>query len=180
MEAAHLLPHATIVRDWWAEVKDNFWEQDAKPHVKTLIKDLMEKTLGLEIREALKQDWSEDIPYRNGYYQRGLLTQFGYIGGIRVPRLRSGVYKTRVFKRYKRHQAVVEDLVEDIFLKGISTRKVGDCIQRLIDHRISASSVSRITRRLDAKVAKFHKRPLLDEYQYLILDGITLKIKGRS
>lgn len=178
METARLLPHATIVRDWWLEVKDNFWEEDAKPHVKVLIKELMEKTLKAEIRSVLRTDWAqESAPYRNGYYRRGLTTQFGFIQDIRVPRLRTGSYKTRVFGRYKRHQAVVEDLVEDIFLKGVSTRKVGGCIQKLLDHRISASSVSRITRRLDAKVDQFHKRPLLDEYQYLILDGIVLKIK---
>lgn len=174
---ARTWPHAAILSNWWREVKDNFWEEDARPHVKMLVKELMEHTLREDISNALKQDWDEIIPYRNGYYSRSLVSQYGLIPEVRVPRLRNVSYKTRVFKRYKRHQDVVEDLIEDIFLKGISTRKVGDCVQRLLDTRISASTVSRITKRLDVKVQAFHKRKLLDEYQYLILDGITLKIK---
>ena len=178
VEHARLLPHAAILRDWWKEVKGNFWDEDAKPHVKILVKELMEQTLREEIRRVLQLDWSlEKVPYRNGYYHRGLLTQFGHIEAIRVPRLRNKTFRTSVFGYYKRHQPAVEDLVEDIFLKGVSTRKVGDCIQRLVDYKISASTVSRITQRLDEKVQKFHHRVFLDEYQYLILDGITLKIR---
>jgi len=168
----------TILRDWWSEVKDNFWEEDARPHVKVLIKELMENTLRQDMKNALKQEWVEEkAPYRNGYYSRGLVSQYGLIDGVQVPRLRNVTYKTRVFKRYKRYQNTVEDLIEDIFLKGISTRKVGDCVQKLLDTRVSASTVSRITKRLDFKVSAFHKRKILDEYQYLILDGITLKVK---
>jgi len=145
--------------------------------VKVLVKELMENTLQEDIQGVLKADWSPRAPYRNGYYHRDLISQYGFIEDIRVPRLRNVRYKNRVFKNYKRHQSVVEDLLEDIFLKGISTRKVGECIQRLLDKRISSSTVSRIARRLDLKVQSYHKRKLLDEYQYLILDGITLKIR---
>lgn len=174
---ARTWPPTAILSNWWKEVKDNFWEEDAKPHVKQLVKELMENTLKEDISNTIKHDWEEKVPYRNGYYKRSLVSQYGLIDGIRVPRLRNETYKTRVFKRYKRHQDIVEDLIEDIFLKGISTRKVGDCVQRLLDTKISASSVSRITKRLDLKVNIFHKRKILDEYQYLILDGITLKVK---
>ena len=172
-------PHQkTILRDWWSEVKDNFWEADAKPKVQVLVKGLMEQTLREEIVKALREDWvEEEAPYRNGYYERSLLTQFGLIQGIHVPRLREGAFKTKVFRRYKRYQNVVEDLVEDMFLKGVSTRKVADVVQRLLDTRISPSAVSRITKRLDVLVRAFHQRKLLDEYQYLILDGIVLKIR---
>lgn len=129
-------PNAAILSNWWREVKDNFWEEDARPHVKMLVKDLMEHTLKEDIGNALKRDWDEIIPYRNGYYSRNLVSQYGLIPEVRVPRLRNVSYKTRVFKRYKRHQDIVEDLIEDIFLKGISTRKVGDCVQRLLGENL--------------------------------------------
>lgn len=174
---AQTWPSAAILCNWWKEVKENFWEEDAKPNVKRLVKNLMENTLQEDISRALKSDWATGIPYRNGYYPRDLISQYGLIQDIRVPRLRKATYKTHVFKRYKKYQHVVEDLVEDIFLKGISTRKVGDCVQRLLDTRVSSSTVSRISKRLDLKVTAFHKRKLLDEYQYLILDGITLKVR---
>lgn len=181
MEAVRLLPQSMILQEWWQEVKENFWEQDTKPKVLKLVKELMESTMqaelavftGTEPYERPKQR----LYYRNGCYSRSLVTQFGTIEDIRVPTLRGGSFKTKVFKRYKRYQDIVEDLVEDIFLAGVSTRRVGDAVCKLLDTKISHGTVSHITRRLDNKVKEFHKQALIDEYQYLILDGITLKIR---
>jgi transposase-like protein len=117
------------------------------------------------------------LHYRNGYYKRALVTQFGTIPEIKVPTLRNASFKTKVFKRYKRYQDIVEDLIEDIFLAGVSTRRVGEAISKLLDTKVSHGTVSNITRRLDQKAREFHTRPILDEYQYLILDGITLKVR---
>lgn len=117
------------------------------------------------------------LDYRNGYYKRALVTQFGTIPEIKVPTLRNTSFRTKVFKRYKRYQDVVEDLIEDIFLAGVSTRRVGEAISKLLDTKVSHGTVSNITRRLDKKVREFHQRPIFDEYQYLFFDGITLKIR---
>ena len=175
-----LLRRGQILREWWTEVKENFWEQDARPQVKTLVKELMEQTLLEEIHRHRESYALKEAPYRNGYYERNLVTQFGSIEDLRVPRLREGRFRTRVFERYKRYQNVVEDLVEGIFLAGVSTRRVGEALSKLLESEISASTVSRITRRLDGKVGAFHKRALIDEYQYLILDGINLKIRHNA
>lgn len=172
-------PRKDILRDWWVEVKDNFWEQDARPQIKDLLKELMNRTMIEEIQMLRRRalDTQEPIPYRNGYYPRSLVTQFGTIQDLRVPRLRKGRFQTRVFKRYRRCQTLVEDLIQGIFLAGVSTRRVGAAISALLECKVSSSSVSRITRALDRQVKAFHKRSLLDEYQYLILDGIRLKIR---
>ena len=174
LPSVKLLRRERILKEWWSEVKENFWEKDAKVHVKMLLKELMEQTMEEEIEQIIRV---EEAPYRNGYYSRTLVTQFGRIEGIQVPRLRSGWFKTSVFQRYKRYQNVVEDLIEGIFLAGVSTRRVGKAVSKLLETDVSAGTVSRITRRLDAKVSLFHKRSILDEYQYLILDGINLKIR---
>lgn len=166
-----------ILKEWWTEVKDNFWQKDAKEHVKVLLKELMEQTMLEEIQQLVRSFTSDEAPYRNGYYHRDLVTQFGNIENIQVPRLREGSFKTQVFDRYQRYQNVVEDLVEGIFLAGVSTRRVGKAVSTLLETDVSAGTVSRITRRLDSKVRAFHNRPLIDEYQYLILDGISLKIR---
>jgi putative transposase len=179
MEAqGKLLPQSQILKQWWSEVKENFWEEDAKPKVKELVKDLMELTMQEELTEVIRRaPYKRHAKvYRHGYYKRALVTQFGLIGDIQVPRLRGFSYKTKVFKRYHRFQDIVEDLVEGIFLAGVSTRRVGEAILKLIDTKVSHGTVSNITRRLDAKVEEFHKAPILDEYQYLICDGIALKI----
>ena len=180
MEAqGRLLPQSQILRQWWLEVKENFWQEDTKPKVKMLVKELMELTMCEEIAQALGRDYHqrEALVYRHGYYSRGLVTQFGLVEDIQVPRLRGRSFKTRVFGRYKRHESVVEDLIEGIFLAGVSTRRVGEAVAKLLDVKVSASAVSRITKRLDSKVREFHRSPILDEYQYLIFDGVSLKVR---
>lgn len=174
-----LLPQSQILKEWWLEVKENFWQEDAKVKVKTLVKELMESTMQEEVTEVLRRGpyKRKASVYRHGYYERSLLTQFGAIQDIQVPRLRGLSFKTKVFKRYHHFQDIVEDLVEGIFLAGVSTRRVGEAISKLIDVDVSHGTVSRITRRLDTKVREFHKAPILDEYQYIICDGISLKIR---
>jgi len=181
MEAVRLLPQSKILQEWWREVKENFWEEDAKPRVKELLKNLMESTVKEELtmhtRSEYYKHYKNRVHYRNGYYERGLVTQFGIIEDIKVPRLRKGSFRTKVFRRYKRHEEIVEDLIENIFLAGVSTRRVGETISKLLDTKVSHGTVSNITRRLDGKVKEFHNAPILDEYQYIFCDGITLKIR---
>ena len=182
MEAVGLLPQETILQDWWLEVKDNFWKIDAKRRVKELVKDLMESTMITEIVKKTGVGYYKNAPeerqdYRNGYYERSLVTQFGIIQGIKTPRTRRGGFKTKVFRRYKRYQEVVEDLIEGIFLAGVSTRRVGEAVSKLLDTKVSHGTVSNITRRLDKKVGEFHREAIIDEYQYLICDGITIKVR---
>jgi transposase-like protein len=184
MEAVRLLPQSTILQEWWQEVKGNFWEEDAKSQVLRLVRELMESTMKEEMvlytgRERYERKRGDGY-YRNGYYKRALVTQFGTISEIKVPTVREGSFRTNVFKRYKRYQDIVEDLIEDIFLAGISTRRVGAAISKLLDTKVSHGTVSNITKRLDKKVKAFHKASILDEYQYLFLDAITLKIRYNS
>jgi putative transposase len=175
LENVRLLRQGQILKEWWPEVKDNFWEIDARTKVKHLLKMLMEQTL-LEDLELQIQEMAE-TPYRNGYYSRTLVSQFGVIQDLQVPRLRAGSFANRIFGRYQRHQAQVENLIQDTFLAGVSTRRVGEVLNRLLETKISSTKVSRVCQRLDVQVNAYHQRPLIDECQYLILDAITLKVR---
>lgn len=183
MKHVRLLSQDKILQEWWAEVKENFWA-DTKSQTLKLVKELMESSIHEDLEMYTKEQYDRKIEqhklYRNGYYQRGLVTQFGTINDIHVPRLRQASFKTKAFKRYHRYQDIVEDLILDIFLAGVSTRRVGQAVSKLLDTKVSHSTVSRITRRLDSKVKQFHNQELLDEYQYLFLDAITLKIKHNN
>jgi putative transposase len=139
------------------------------------LKMLMEDTLITELE--LARDKHSQVTYRNGYYPRSLVTQFGLIQELKVPRLREGSFVTKVFERYQRHQKKVEDVIEKTFLAGVSTRRVGDVLYELLETKVSPEKVSRICLRLNAQVAIYHNRRLIDEYQYLILDAVTLKIR---
>jgi len=179
MERVKTLPQSKILQEWWQEVNKDFW-QDTRHHMKRLLKELMESTMEKEIELYIRQyegGKDKDNVYRNGCYNRSFVTRFGLISGIEVPRLRKPGFRTKVFKRYCRYEDIVEDLIQDIFLAGVSTRRVGDAVSKLLNTKVSHTKVSNITRRLDVKVKEFHKRPILDEYQYLFLDAITLKIR---
>jgi len=176
--AVQELPRKDILVEWWSEVKENFWEDDARPQMKSLLKALMQRTLIEELELVRRRDAGtvDSLLARNGYYRRSLMTHVGFIPDIRVPRLRHGGFHTKVFRRYRRCERLVEDLIRDLFLAGISTRRVGAAISALLETKVSSSTVSRITRGLAGAVHRFHHRAVLDEYQYLILDGIRLKV----
>ena len=173
----------------WRRVKDfiesmtdaNFWV-DIKKHTRSLLKDTMELCMDWEMIQHIgNESYKRTNPRqdsRNGYYYRNLDTELGPIDELAVPRSRLGYFKTNVFGAYQRRQSAVNEAICNVFLAGVSTRDVSGAIKPLLETSFSASCVSRITKSLDVKVREFHKRELLDEYQFLFLDGITLSVKG--
>jgi putative transposase len=173
------------VKDLWKEVKDeDEWWGDLKTETAQLVKRLLESTMGEEIIAQLQvaryQRSGLRRGYRNGHRYRGLLTEFGLLDRIKVPRDRQGIYQPRVLKRYQRRQGQVNEMVREMFLEGVSTRKVQEVLKPMLKADLSAQSVSRILRSLDDEVRHFHIRRLGDDYRYLFFDGITLKVKGVS
>lgn len=178
------------LRRRWARVNDffqssqenNFWV-DINQHLRRLVKDIIEVSLDEEMiqytqRQPYQRAGENLMDYRNGYYYRNLDTTFGPLERIAVPRSRQGLFRTSVFKRYQRRQEAVNDTVCNVFLRGISTRDVAEALKPLLNTSLSASTVSRITKRLNSNVKEFHQRKLLDEYQFLFLDGIAISVKG--
>ncbi len=173
----------TILSEWRREVKynniDEFWK-GIERDIKQLLNNLLEKTMEEEITVYTQAEWNQKsdirIDYRNGYYYRDLLTKYGNIK-LRVPRLRKTRFRTKVFANYKRRMQAVDRALKDIFLAGVSTRRVGEALSCLLDKPVSAATVSNVTKILDKEVYKFHNKELLDEYQYILLDGINLKVK---
>ena len=161
--------------------QEDFW-QNIKLHVRSLVRETMYFCMDWEMTQYTQREKNQRtdnlIDYRNGYYYRNLDTELGPMDQLRVPRSRSGLFKTKVFERYQRRQKAVNEAICNIFLAGVSTRDVSAAVKPLLETTFSASCVSRITKSLDSKVKEFHKRELLDEYQFLFLDGITLKVKG--
>ena len=178
------------LRRRWARVNDffqssqekNFWG-DINQHLRRLVKDIIEVSLDEEMihytqRQPYQRAGENLLDYRNGYYYRNLDTTLGPLERIAVPRSRQGLFRPSVFERYQRRQEAVNDVVCNVFLRGISTRDVAGALKPLLNTTISASTVSRITKRLNPLVKEFHQRKLLDEYQFLFLDGITISVKG--
>ena len=179
------------LRRRWARVNEffedtqqkDFWV-DINQYLRRLVKDLIEVSLDEEMIQYMqtqpyqRTNKSNRLDYRNGYYSRNLDTTFGPVERIVVPRSRQGLFRPSVFQRYQRRQQAVNDVVCNVFLRGISTRDVAGALKPLLNTTLSASTVSKITKRLNPLVKEFHQRKLLDEYQFLFLDGITISVKG--
>jgi putative transposase len=169
--------------DLWREVKpveDELWQdiqEKQRRLVKTLLEGALEEELAVLLEAGRYRRTETRKGRRNGFYQRDLITQYGIVTAIRVPRARSGDVERSVFSAYKRRQAQVDLLIRDVFLAGVSTRRVGETLESLLGAPVSAQTVSRVARSLDHEVQRFHEAPLEDDLQYLFLDGVSMRLK---
>ena len=107
--------------------------------------------------------------YRNGSYQRGLVTGIGPVT-LTVPRTRKG-FKSVVFERYCRRQVELNQAIGEMFVKGASTVQVGEIVETLTGVKPSPSAVSRVHQTLQHEFDAWKQRPLLTHYLYLFADG---------
>jgi putative transposase len=170
--------------DLWQEVKtEEEWWGDINERILGMVRMILESSLESELLEQLQaspyQRTEVRRGYRNGYYERDLYSQYGVIKSLRVPRSRAG-FTSQIIPHYQRNLVRVNQMVRNIFLAGVSTRRVGEVLANLWQREISAQTVSRICQSLDKEVADYHCRALVDNYRYLFFDGISMKIKGAS
>lgn len=164
----------------FADCKE-FFTQELTEMVRWQLKRLIEEALLIERDRYLNLDFYEHAPmnrvdFRNGFYFRDLVTKLGVLCRLRVPRTRKG-FRSQFLPRYQRRQQAVNNLILQAFLRGISTRQVGQVLEPVLGEACSAQTISRITRQLDQAVAQFHRRALCDDYVYLFLDGVVLKVR---
>jgi transposase-like protein len=114
--------------------------------------------------------------YRNGYYERDFVTRFGTMR-LRIARTRGKSFLPSGLKRFQRRAEEVSLLIREAFLRGISTRQVGRVVATLTGETVSAQTVSKLTRDLDEAVREFHEARLSDDYAYLFLDGVSLRVR---
>ena len=154
------------------EVKQALMEQ--KDFLMPLVQQAMQSVLELEMEECLQagryERSEERTGYRSGYYRRRLVTRVGTIS-LRVPQDRSGHFSTQVFEQYQRSEKALVAALAQMYVQGVSTRKVAAITEELCGHEFSASSISEITRRLDEQLRQFSQRALEQEYPYVILDA---------
>lgn len=145
-----------------------------------LIKQALEASMAHDLYQHLQACWNERIHtrsgYRNGYRQRNLLTSFGEIE-LKVPRDRAGEYQPDCFERYKRIDRSVDNGIRSMFLRGVSTRKVGEVLDALCGFEVSPSYVSTVTKGLDKLVREFENSVIEDDYAFLFIDGIHIKVR---
>jgi transposase-like protein len=148
--------------------------------LKALVKESVQEVLEAEMTEALGAETGERTPgrrgYRAGYYTRGLVTRIGKLE-LRVPRDREGRFSTELFDRYQRSEKALVSALAEMYVQGVSTRKVKTITEELCGHTFSASTISRINRGLDGLLRRFAERRLEEAYPYLIVDARYEKVR---
>jgi putative transposase len=153
---------------------------EEKEFFKNAIQEVVQEVLEAEMEETVgarkSERTSERSGYRSGYYGRGLTTRVGKLE-LRVPQDRAGRFSTEVFERYQRSEKALVSSMAEMYVQGVSTRKVKAITEELCGHSFSASSISRINQTLDEELKKFATRRLDEEYPYLILDARYEKVR---
>jgi transposase-like protein len=157
-------------------------EQELRAHVSEVVRQSVEETLNglLEAEaEALCQAKryernAQRASTRAGHYERDLQTKAGTVQ-LKVPKLRHIPFETAIIERYRRRESSVEEALVEMYLAGVSVRRVEDITEALWGSRVSPSTISDLNQKIFERVEHWRKRPLEAEYPYVFVDGIWLK-----
>ena len=159
-----------------------FEEEKIRSHVGEVVRQTVEQTLnGLLEAEAdalcgakRYERSPERLDSRAGHYDRKLQTQAGEVT-LQVPRLRNLPFETEIIERYRRRESSVEEALVEMYLAGISVRRVEDITEALWGTRVSPSAVSELNQKIYVQIEAWRTRPIEGEHVYVYLDGIWLK-----
>jgi putative transposase len=151
-----------------------------KDSFKELLREVLQEVLEQEMTDALGAEKGARSPgrlgYRSGYYSRGLVTRVGKLE-LRIPQDRQGHFSTQIFERYQRSEKALVSALAEMYIQGVSTRKVKAITEELCGHAFSASAISAVNKTLDESLERFAKRPLEEAYPYLVLDARYEKVR---
>ena len=157
-------------------------EAEVKDHLGEIVRSTVEETLnGLldaeadDLCKAKRYERSgERVDTRAGSYQRGLETKAGKVS-LKVPKLRKLTFETAIIERYRRRESSVEEALVQMYLAGVSVRRVEDITEALWGTRVSPSTVSDLNKKIYERIEEWRTRPLSGEHPYVYLDGLYLK-----
>lgn len=160
----------------------SFDEAAMRGELKELVRRTVEDTLN-----ALLEEEADDLigadryertagreAYRAGHYERGLTTTSGQVT-LRMPKLKGMRFATAIIERYKRRETSVEEAMIEMYLAGVSTRRIEDVSEILWGSSVSAATVSNLNDKAFEAVEEWRSRPLTCGYPYVFVDGIYLK-----
>jgi putative transposase len=157
-------------------------EQFVKDQLGELVRGSVEETLnGLLDKEADRLCGAERYEHseartdtRAGHYERKLQTQAGEVT-LKVPKLRTIPFETAIIERYRRRECSVEEALIEMYLAGVSVRRVEDITEALWGTKVSASTISELNKKAYVNIEKWRNRPIDRTFPYVYADGICLK-----
>ena len=152
-----------------------------RQHVDGLVRDAVEDTLNAlldaeadALCHARRYERSPDrTDYRAGSYTRQFHTKAGEVE-LKVPKLRRATFESQVIERYRRRETSVEEALVEMYLAGVSVRRVEDITEALWGTRVSPSTVSELNQKIYARIREWRNRPVEGEHPYVYLDGVWL------
>lgn len=153
-----------------------------KNHLNEVVRSTVEETLnGMLDAEADRicgakryERVDERRDTRAGSYNRKLQTQAGEVT-LNVPKLRNLPFETSIIERYKRRETSVEEALVEMYLAGVSVRRVEDITEALWGTKVSPATVSKLNKKIYSQIEEWRNRPITGEHPYVYLDGIVLK-----
>jgi len=153
-----------------------------KDHLGKIVKDTVEETLNAlldadaeRLCNAGKYERTEARKdQRAGHYSRKLHTTAGEVN-LRVPKLRALSFETAIIERYRRRESSVEEALVEMYLAGVSVRRVEDITEALWGTKVSSGTVSNLNQKIYRQIEKWRQKPIEGRHRYVYLDGISLK-----
>jgi len=157
-------------------------EEQIKDHLGEMVRGTVEETLNGMLEQEAEQlvgagryeRTEERKDTRAGHYNRGLETKAGKVT-LKVPKLRNLSFETAIIERYKRREASVEEALIEMYLAGVSVRRVEDITQALWGTRVSPGTVSKLNKKIYGSIEQWRTKGLKGQYPFIYLDGISLK-----
>ena len=157
-------------------------QEQLTKHLDKVVKGTVEETLNAlldaeadrlcQARRYERTDARQDT--RAGHYNRKMGTRVGEVN-LKVPKLRTLPFETAIIERYRRRESSVEEALIEMYLAGISVRRVEDVTEALWGSRVSPSTVSNLNKKLYGRIKKWLKSKIEGDFVYVFLDGIWLK-----
>jgi putative transposase len=157
-------------------------EARVKDHLGTLVRKTVEETLN-EMLDVEAEQLCNAARYerteaqkdcRAGHYKRKLQTTSGEVE-LKIPKLREARFETAIIERYRRRESSIEEALMEMYLAGVSVRRVEDITEHLWGMRVSAGTVSELNQKLYERIETWRNEPIQGDHPYVYLDGIWLK-----
>ena len=157
-------------------------ESEIRGHLDEMVRGTVEETLNAlleaeadELCGASRYERSADrIDTRAGHYDRKLETKAGKVN-VKMPKLRRQTFETAIIERYRRREVSVEEAIVQMYLAGVSVRRVEDITEALWGTRVSSGTVSKLNQKVYKHIERWRTAPLEGTFPYVYLDGLILK-----
>jgi len=163
----------------WLEALFSENEEGLRELVEAVVQSLLQAEMTEYLGAEPYERSSERKGLRNGYKQRKLNTRVGRLE-LKVPQARDGSFSPQLFDRYQRSEKALLSSLVEMYVQGVSTRKVRKIVERLCGTAVSSSTVSALVKQLDEEIAQFRRRRLESSYRYITVDARYEKVRVDS